>query len=316
MRGLFLFLVVCAYWLSVAVGCTSKRHEEETPVPEEVVEQRVKFEERLLAEHLTGPYVISRDEDGQPEHEGEGILWGGVARYALSCDIGVRIDDALIEMVTRRKGALVRFEPLGEYAHGREITWDGAVGFYLAVADSITRCGGAEKWREPFALHLKYLEDHYGELYEGTGSTVPPGYDTIRVLIAFALGLRDAPTPDAVVALEAAVAGTLTTLASDTERPCYLANLAYLSMLTGELLGEVPSGPSREIMCKASEGFDMPTWDHFCGRRHMKHWLEDFKENEWEFRHQRCGSREKPDGQGFKTPAVDWLLGVVMAHGR
>lgn len=309
----FLWAVVGLVWVW---GCTGRGHREERPVPEDVVQADIMMQERLFASHYQAPFVVSRKPDGSSTHLGEGILWGGVAHYVVPCDRVFEMDTELMGLVERYSGGLVRYEPLGEYDGGREITWDGAVGFYLAVADSVTRCDGAGRWASAFAMHMQYLTENGGELYRGSGAVIPPGFDTVRVLIASSLGLRNGPTDDGKAALEAAIVGVVGSLAVRPDEPCYLANLAYLSMMTARMYGVEPSAAGREAICEASREFDMPTWDHYCGRRHMKDWLAGWKENEWEFRFQRCGSREKPDGQGYVTPGLDWLLGKIIAYGR
>jgi len=254
-----------------------------SPIPEDVMSTRDSYEMRLQ-DFEQGGFIFSKDANGAQQHQGEGILWGGVAHYVTrSCvDVG-KMDDALITMVTNNKGGLTRYEPLpAEYKGGREITWDGAVGFYLSVADSITRCDGAAKWKQPFQLHSLYTEAHHGELYVGTGSVAAPGFATVRALIASRLGLRDPPPADSLAALDVATGALYVDLKAKPTASCYFANLGYLTILTARLLGHELSAPAQTAICQASTDFDIPTIDAYCGRKPLSSYVESFKENEWE----------------------------------
>lgn len=313
------FVLVMSFVGFLVVRCSVGGEPGET-APEQVEKDEVLLlQETLLADHVVGPFVVSREKDGAAVHLGEGILHGGVGSFVLTCEQNDAMDLALVDLILRHNGALVRYEPLGEYAGGREITWDGAVGFYLAVADSVVRCGRADRWRDTFALHLKYLDEHHQAYNEATDAAAAPGYDTVHHLIAAHLGLRKAPHPDALTALDGAVVATLASLAVRPTEPCFLANLGFLSLLTARTLGREPAALSRNLMCHWSRDLDMPTWDHFCGRRNIDEWAhQDWKRNEWENRLQRCGSRESPDGHSEeerRSPSLDRLLAHRLAHG-
>ena len=74
-------------------------------------------------------FVSSKWSDGSDEHEGEGILWSGVAMAFLPCHMGKGISKKMADLIVKNDGKVVRWlddqGSLGEYADGREITMDG-----------------------------------------------------------------------------------------------------------------------------------------------------------------------------------------------
>ncbi len=61
-------------------------------------------------------------------------------------------------------------------------------------------------------------------------------------------------------------------------------------------------------------GVDIPLIDHKCGRGDLKGWIDAFKFNEWEYRHQRSGKWEQPDGDGDETPGLDLITAIRAAY--
>lgn len=324
----YLPLLLC---LLAAYGCGKAKDEPEPASPSEaVIAQFQDASARLRNGFLDhGTWVCSRTSQEPSnnlprtcEHAGEAILWSGEAMAALSCADGQSIEDGLIDMVTRNGGALVRVEPLGEYAGGREITLDGAIGFYRGVAHRALKCPGSlEKWQRPIALHLSYLAANDSRLNAASEARLEDEVFGIKVdfsypldLLAFKLGLKGDPGDARWRTLEREVAAWAAVV-NLKHAAAYRVNLGFVSMETVEEMGENVSQSGRNDFCAATRGVDIPTVDQWCGRGDLEGWVSAFKFDEWEYRHQRSGSWEaEPDGNGLKTPGLDLLVALRQAY--
>lgn len=263
------------------------------------------YVDRLMSDHLTDKgWIVSWTQDGQTEHEGEGLLWNGIALGTLPCDKAAFFSEQLRDMINRNTGALVRFEPLGEYANGREITFDGATGLYFGIVAYLVRCSDdLDKWAATWGLHDAYVQRNYGYLNVNTTIAIEPQFTVLPDLIGHMLGLRGEPSSDRIRALELQVS-TWAYLVKSAKEPCFRIHLGWLYLRALEHAGEL-SLSGRERFCRNTHGTDIPLIDHWCERQHISHW--EFKKNEWEHRHQRCGKWERPDGKGYRTPALDLI---------
>ena len=265
---------------------------------------------RLKLNHLENGWVVSRKITGEPEHMGEGLLWSGLWIAAAPCGEASETSIMLRDMVLRHKGGLVRYEPLGEYEGGREITLDGAIGLYRGIAEEVMRCGNKGDWYEPTLAHLNYVVQHSGKLNEKAKAELIREFTYVLDLIAYRLSIRGEPSTDRLRMLEAQItswaAGTVASKSS-----AYRVHLGFVVLETVERLGKkVNWGP----FCLASNGVDIPLIDHKCGRGDLKGWIDAFKFNEWEYRHQRSGKWEHPDGDGDETPGLDLITAIEAAY--
>ena len=301
-------------WLAIfcLVSCAREPDRPELRDPPIEVQLRYHFaSERLLADHLENGWVVTRKPDGTPEHTGEGLLWSGVALASLTCEDGAAIEDMLIATVTRLDGALVRYEPLGEYEGGREVTLDGAIGFWRGVAHRVVSCpGSAEKWTPAVKLHLDYVERSKGRLHPNAKAVLPPGFDYVLHLLGHRLGLSGLPSGDTLDGLRTALA-LWAKATIDNRKPCYRVHLGLLMLESVEALGV---GVSRETFCIASKGAGMPLVDHYCGvEQPLLDWVDNFEFNRFEFAHQRCYYETESVGDD-QTPGLDFLVGVKHAY--
>lgn len=293
-------------------ACAKPREEPETPMLDHVALYGG-LVTRLFENHMEGPFVVSRwAESGEPEHQGEGLLWSGVALSSMRCEEGRQIEDGLIAMIEENDGFLIRFSPLGEYAGGREITWDGAVGLYHGIASRLDRCPDSpERWSPVWASHLAALERADGRLHPNTTVRVPPAHGALLGAIGARLELADPPSANAVRALGLVLAEWAAAVVV-TKSPAYRLNLAMLTIEAMEWLGHSME-QTRALFCTQTRGVRIPTVDAHCGRGSLRTWVEhEFDLNIWEFRHQRSGSWESPDGKpGLETPGLDGLVGLT-----
>lgn len=275
---------------------------EPTPTAQERYAEAI---DRLESGFVENGFIVSRWDDGRPEHMGEAILWTGLAMAHMPCERGNRFERRLIEVMLDHGGGLVRFEPLGEYANGREITVDGALGLYYGVADRIARCNAADHWREPWRLHLAYLERHNGRLHVNARNyaVMPAEFTALRDAISHALGLRGKPHTDRIRILESQVTAWASGVVAQ-KAPAYRLNLGRLALQGLERLGYRIDGSA---FCAVSEPARIANIEHWCGREGLSEFIEDFKFDTWEYRFQR-GAWEQPDGKaGLSTPGLDLI---------
>ena len=303
--------------LSLASCGKADDRAEPDPATDRIAELHASASARLLKDFVQGDtWVVSRwDDSGAAERQGEGLLWSGVALSALTCEDGNGIEAGLIAAITAHGGALVRIEPLGEYEGGREVTWDGAVGLYRGIAARATFCpGSAERWAPVIALHVDYVDANGGQLNARAPATIPEPLRYVLDLLAWRLGVGNEPNHGRLAALELAFAVQAAGV-NATHAAAYRLNLALLSFQTVENLGISVSGGGRDRFCAASRGVDIPTMDEWCGRGGLASWIDGFQFNAWEFRHQRAGAWERPDGApGLSTPGLDILVAIVQAY--
>lgn len=306
--------------LLAALGCgKAKPPEPAEPATADVQTQFDAGSKRLVGGFLdSGTWVISRKPDGSSDCQGEGLLWSGVALATLSCTDGQGIEDGLTAEITRDGGALVRYQPLGSYAGGSEITVDGAIGLYRGIAHRIVACKGSDaKWKPAVAAHLAYVAANGGKLnaaapakLEDTYAGVTVGFRYLLDAVAGKLGLAPPPATSEARGLEREVAAWSAIVVAK-KAAAYRVNLSLLALETEEELGEPVSSAGRDEFCAGVRGVRIPTVDAYCGVGDIKDYTSTFKQNEWRFRHQRSGSWEgTPDGGGLETPGLDLLVGL------
>lgn len=307
-RALGKFLVL----LLIIVGCSHSEERGKSTAPEGYDPLPVVkvYGERLVGEFNEDGWVVSRHEDGSTEHEGDSLLWTGLALGVLPCSYVGVFSDRMIKMIKDHDGALVRYEPLGEYAGGREVTFDGATGLYYGVASLIQRCPDVVSlWKDPWELHLNYLEKADGRLNvkaEHDARLFEP-WGVLPDLIGHLLGLRDDhPSRARMNALE--LESALWTAATySAKKPCYRMHLSYLHIRTLDRFGHL-SDEGRKSFCSASEGAKIALYDGFCNRGDILGWMAGYEPDVYEYAHQRCPEWEHPDAGSLRTPDLDYLM--------
>jgi len=89
--------------------------------------------------------------------------------------------------------------------------------------------------------------------------------------------------------------------------------LVSVKCLTG-ISSEISDG-GRASFCGAAKAADMPTVDHWCSHKDIGEYIDSFEYNQWEYRHQRSGAWETPDGkEGLETPGLDLLVALVAKY--
>lgn len=283
-----------------------------TKTSEDLTSLRSKFIEvacRLHNDFLNRGWVISR-QDGKPEHMGDSLLWTGIAMGVGGNVVGHACMDALRKCLVDYRGALFRYLPYelpDEYTK-REISFDGEAGFIFGMAARISKYPDdvpvlTEMWR----MRRNFIESRGGELFPKTNAFIPLPFEYAVDLISWKLGLGKRPPKAGKRLLEESV-WMWSAVTNASRKSAYRVHLAFLMIMVCELLGDPVSDKCRDLMRLATTGMDIPLIDWWVGRRDAKTWLETFKYDEWEYRHQR-GGYEGADGRpGLRTPGLDFLV--------
>jgi hypothetical protein len=265
---------------------------------------------RLVNEFLDHNRVVSRGKNGEPANAGDSLIWSGIALYGLSCEMGDAIERQLIDEIVSTNGTLMRHPTLA----ADDGNLDGAMGLYFGVADRIARCPGSrDAWKEAIRLNLKYVDEHDLHLNPKSDSKLEKFFDYVLQLLAHKLDLRTKPTDDVKLLLGLEI-GEWSRATIVAKKSCFRIHLGFLALKTVESLGETWPNIVKNNFCDVTRETQMPTVDHYCGRGDINEWLQKFKFDEWEYRHQRCGLWETPDAGDFRTPGLDFLVGSRLGY--
>ena len=305
-------------WLSLGLSlclaaCGGMEEPDREPLLFGVKKKYDEAVDRLETNHLENGWVVSRKLDGKtPEHQGEGLIWSGLWMAAAPCDKADHTSEMLRKTISGLEGALIRISPLGEYGGGsnREVTIDGALGLYRGIAERVERCHEGEKWAPVIRDHFTFLASNNNKLHPNVKAKLIKEFTYVLDLLGYRLGLRGRPSKDRLRLLEAQVTSWAAAVMA-AKAAAYRIHLGFLALETVERMGESVNWVS---FCAASNGVDIPLIDHRCGRGDLKGWIDAYQYNEWEYRHQRSGKWEKPDGHGDYTPGLDLIVAIRNAY--
>ncbi|HYF59230.1 MAG TPA: hypothetical protein VEA81_09755 [Burkholderiaceae bacterium] len=266
---------------------------------------------RLVAGHLDDGQVVSRNADGAAAHRGEALIWTWTLIGTLGCEDGAPLLARALERLRSNSGALYRYEPLpDEYVGGNEVSLDGEIGYWYGVARRLARCpADRELLAEAWQLRQAAVDGAGGRLHPNVAQSAYAELSAVRDQVAYALGLRGEPAADRLEVLGGQLAAWAGAVAA-AKAPCYRWNLAWLLVRTLEAAGRSLPGGGRNAFCAVTAGGDVPTVDHWCGRPGLAEFLAGYVANSWEYRFQRCGAWEAPDGAGLATPGLDELVAL------
>lgn len=240
--------------------------------------------------------------NGIPTAQGDGLFFTGLAAYGADCATGAPLITGLEDMITSMNGAIYRDPTLTN-----ESILDGALAFYRGVTKRVNKCGELSVWAPLIKLHLDYMETH-SDVLNVDGSKLSGGFDYIRNLLAYKLGVALEPSYVDQQVLEDLVVTTWTEADIAAKAACYRAHLALISLQTIEELGGTVTATARNSFCSSTNGVGMITADNWCGRGGASDWLNSFQYNVWQYRPQRCTKWETPDAGGSSQPAIDYLV--------
>lgn len=256
-----------------------------------------------------GIWVVSLTPNGNITNEGDGLIFSGLAMAALPCDgIGRQVSEGLAKAITDSGGQLYRHPTLRD-----KISLDGALGLYRGVLHRVLMCGDGSTWNIPIKLHYDYVKSHDYRMNDASEALLEMEFDFILDALAARMGLREAPSTARSAILIAEVTEWARIVLA-AKAGCYRVHLGYQVVRMLDELGFEPNKLQRSLFCGAATGGDLPLSDHYCGMGLLLQFIEQFKYNEWEYRHQRCGTFETPDAQGWETPGLDLILAIKEAY--
>lgn len=296
--------------LLTLAGCAKApaRPEKSEPTPA-VRALYAEASQRLTSGFLEAGWVVSRSSEGEARHQGDSLLWSGLSLYALSCEDGGKVEDALLRMLGEGGGGLVRFPGLD-----KPVSMDGALGLYRGVADRIQRCPGSrEKWAPAVQKHLAYVSASNGRLGP-EGATLAGDFGYVLDLLGEWLDVGAPADSERAGGLAAqASAWALATVAAKGSG--YRIHLGLVAIETAEALGAPVPEDGRQAFCQASAPAAMPAALFYCGDPGpLGAFIQGFQFDAWEFQLQRSPVWESPDGNGYRTPALDLLVAIRTAY--
>lgn len=300
---------------SLLLMACAKAPEADDPVPAPpTIEERFDAaQDRIVADFLENGWIVSRGTNGEAEHTGDSLIFTGIWLGAADCDAGNASETMLQDTIERNGGALVRYEPM----EGNAASLDGALGLYNGIGDRIIRCPASiPRWRDVMLIHKQFLEDHHGRLHgDPNAGQLVPEFDYVLDLLLARLSADSGGGFDGRRLARLMAESTAWALGVQaTHAAAFRVHLAFLAFTAVENLGQTVNPQGRDGFCAATAGIDMPTVDQWCGRGDLAAWIDDFTPNLWQYRHERSGAWENPDGRSLLTPGLDYLVAIRRAY--
>lgn len=264
-----------------------------------------------LVPMLDHGFVVSRyGKQNEIKHQGDALIWSGLALGALPCRVAAPVSAALRAMIDKQAGGFYRHPSLPT-----EVSMDGALGLYKGVAALITHCPAElADWTDALAKHQAFVSEHGDTaLNAASPAELVPEFTAVRDQLFHQVGLDGQPASGRIRTLEKEISAWVLAVKT-TKKSCFRVHLGLLSFQALESMGVSISAGGRDAFCGLTKGMDMPTVDNWCGRGDLTNWVAGFQFDAWEYRHQRCGAWESPDGKGYRTPAIDLLEGIAQAY--
>lgn len=295
-------------WTTIFVALTlAACHAKPKPAP--VVpppEARISYDEarKRLSGFLDRGFVVSHG-GGSDIHQGDALIFTGLALYSLDCATGaLSLTGPLQNMIGELNGGLYRHPDIKD-----QISMDGALGLYLGIAKRVTVCGDGEQWRHFIQIHKAFVDLNGGRLNPTADTKMPLDFGYLLDKLA-----GDGPSATQQAQLEAEIVYWAEAVAH-AHAACYRVHLGLTAFQIIEQLGGTVSQAARDNYCAVTKDLQLPTVDHWCGRGGLKEYLDAFRYDTWQYRHQRCPAWEGPDGAGDSHPAVDYLKGWADYYG-
>lgn len=247
-----------------------------------------------LPEFLDRGFVISK-QNGTTLHQGDSLLFSGLALYAMDCQAGQPIADGFADMLRQTDGNVYRHPDQPD----REVSLDGLLGMYRGINKRVQFCGEKDLWAG--------LMEH---TRAKVSASMPAEFNLVSSMMEFVLGIGDCPDLRRLetLTIEVSAWADLVRLRKDT---AYRIHLGLLALQTLEEMGAPLSDKQRGRFAQATDGTNLVTTDHFSGRPGLSEFLDGFQYNTWQYRFQRNPDWEKPDGQDQEHPGVDYLVGYA-----
>lgn len=290
------------------LGCS--KHSDPKPSESDHSAARASAVERLMTRHLSNGGWIGNIVDGSLTQDGEALIWSSIAMGHFDCPTGDVIEAALRAPI-ERTGDLDRMDPVLDSWKDRPLNFDGLAGWYYGVARRWVRCKTAPL-KAAWIKQSEAIASRNGKIHRLVDVKLPPHFDTTPKAISWAMGLGSAPDQREIDLMTFEV-GSWAQATVSAKAACYRIHLGYLHLSTLRYLG---FRVTPTVFCDAVKKVDMPLERHWCGYSGLEDYVSNFQYDLWDYRHQRCGDWETPDGGGEETPALDLITGIDALRGE
>ena len=276
----------------------------------------IQLQNSLMNRFVSGGYVISR-RNNQPVELGDSLLWTSLALAALPCEEATQLFNAVYRSAYYRSGALVRFEPLPAEYQRDPASRDSEVGAMLGISVYASRCQNPVA-KSLWQLHSRFVAQngwHVNSVGDPTKTLMSPALEYVFSRVSDQLGGQWLDITGGPEVFESGLIANVESVRA-SHSACYPVHLSTLQILLLATLNKPITPFSRGLFCSATEGMDLPLTDWYCERTNGRAYLSSFVLNQYEYRHQRCGSWEGPDGGGLESPGLDWLIMYKFAGGQ
>jgi len=248
-------------------------------------------------------------------HQGDSLIWSGIAMASLPCDRADLIRKAITRSIEKNDGRILRFEPLPTSYQGNETSRDAEVGALFGFTQLSLRCPEMKNsLAAAWETHRDFVKTHNGRLHEGSNANfyINPSLQFIFDLVSHHFLGTAKPSSESLKMFEAGVIVSTTTI-SEQKNACYPVHLSTLLLNVASKLGKGVSHLTRREFCHQTRGMDLPLTEWYCERGNKTDFLRNYTPNQWEYRHQRCSGWESPDvDPGEASPGVDYLVYKIL----
>ena len=277
-------------------------------------QREAELQERLRTRFLEKGYVVSRKGE-KPHFVGDSLLWTGIAMGVLDCEIAREIFEAVHASAKKRRGGLVRIEPLPRSYNVDPTSRDMEVGAIFGFAAYFLSCEDPEVV-DLLTLHFDFIDQNHAALYpHGDPSKIninPAFAYFLNEVAALFLGVPRPPAIDRS-GFEVGVFSGASGIRS-ANAPCFPVHLTTMQLITLEILDHPISQSAGAAFCKATDTMGLPLTDWYCHRLDVKEYLHSYELDQYEYSHQRC-SWEQDRLDGVETPGLDWIVLKRLAQG-
>lgn len=320
-----LLVLFCA----TSFGCTavesvlSVAPETNLPQPMDVsafTNQAIFMENRLLSEFLLREYVISKEND-QPTHLGDSLLWTMLAASSLPCGKSKDLLQAISDSVFRNNGLVLRIDPLPSHLGNDPTSRDMEIGFAFGMVLLFRNCPEHRTLiKRTWSLHITYVLALSHSLAKDGIRSKTDITPTLRYLLAevshYILGEWDRPSVFDQFLLDTSTNLAALGRAVSHRESCYPVHLTTLTFLVLDIIGSSLGETNKILFCRSTSGLGLALTDWYCRRPDAFRFLENFKLNEYEYKHQRCDYEGPDSDPGLESPGVDFLLAYSAFGGR
>ena len=278
------------------------------------------IQDRLLQNFLLGSYVVSR-ENKKPTHLGDSILWTMLTAASISCEKAAPLFLGVRDSIEENNGLLLRIDPLPTTLAKDPTSRDMEIGFAFGMTILYKNClEFRDQIKKVWATHIGYIFSEANALAKDGPRSKIDITPTLRYLLTevshYIIENFERPSVIDQFLLDSSTNISALGRAISRKESCYPIHLTTLTYLTLDIIGSSVGESNKMLLCKTSKGLGLTLTDWYCKRSHVLTFLEKFKLNEYEYKHQRCDYEQPDVDPGIESPAVDYLVAYAAFGGH